>query len=462
MAAEKDVKKAIENPIVFDPNSNKLTYSRFGAQYLSEPIATNDDDSSVLCIAVDENFYSYIVSISSDQITQYQKLIDFTYGDSTKNMAPVSMSGIPREIPEYIKETIITEVNWFYDDEIANTDNLSDIVGTFYLDTAGVPDPNYLETVGYFALLVAAIIALGIITYFQDQDLKFHMNTLNKFPDSKLLTIDQELNQPSTVSFLSQKLFITENYLVSKVKGIDIISLCEITHVYGYNSSSILRKKQGIMAVTQYGTKHKIASITSQYQDDFLIKEIVDKLKSVLPDIRYGFAAGFYYEKNADPSAEQSAESAGNVPLGILGAVLGAALASILWILIGMIGFIAGFAGYVIVLLAIRGYGLLAGSIDRKGKIIAICIAFLMLFVANYSTYALMICKDNNTWSFEAIRDAYQMLPELLMTGHNLPAFVLDIFLGLAFSIAASFQLIKSAFSRENTDEDYHKNFPMR
>ena len=45
-----------------------------------------------------------------------------------------------------------------------------------------------------------------------------------------------------------------------------------------------------------------------------------------------------------------------NLPLGLIGAVIGILLGSVLWVLIGQIGFIAGIAGYAIVFCGMKGY----------------------------------------------------------------------------------------------------------
>jgi len=75
------------------------------------------------------------------------------------------------------------------------------------------------------------------ITYFINinplkQYKKRHQDTLDKLSDTDLLNIDQELNRQSTTCFIKQKLYITSDYLISKVSGLDIIRLKDIVHVY--------------------------------------------------------------------------------------------------------------------------------------------------------------------------------------------------------------------------------------
>jgi len=53
-----------------------------------------------------------------------------------------------------------------------------------------------------------------------------------------------------------------------------------------------------------------------------------------------------------------------NLPLGLIGAVIGILLGSVLWVLIGQIGFIAGIAGYAIVFCGMKGYALLGKELS--------------------------------------------------------------------------------------------------
>ena len=66
--------------------------------------------------------------------------------------------------------------------------------------------------------------------------------------------------------------------------------------------------------------------------------------------------------------------------MGFLGSVLGALVGSVLWIIIGLLGFIASIAGAAISYCAFKGYSLFKGKLTKKGivlNIVAIIIAFV-------------------------------------------------------------------------------------
>lgn len=77
---------------------------------------------------------------------------------------------------------------------------------------------------------------------------------------------------------------------------------------------------------------------------------------------------------------QDSKNTKNNYLLGFLGSVLGALVGSVLWIIIGLLGFIASIAGAAISYCAFKGYSLFKGKLTKKGivlNIVAIIIAFI-------------------------------------------------------------------------------------
>ena len=72
-----------------------------------------------------------------------------------------------------------------------------------------------------------------------------------------------------------------------------------------------------------------------------------------------------------------------NPALGLVGALIGSLIGVLCWVLIYQVGFIAGIAGVLIIMAAMKGYTILGKSLDKKGVIIATIISLLMVFVAN-------------------------------------------------------------------------------
>ena len=70
--------------------------------------------------------------------------------------------------------------------------------------------------------------------------------------------------------------------------------------------------------------------------------------------------------------------------LGVLGAIGGALIGSALIIILGMLGYVSGWAAVAMALLAINGYKWLAKGIDKAGIVLSIVITALMVIVANF------------------------------------------------------------------------------
>ena len=82
--------------------------------------------------------------------------------------------------------------------------------------------------------------------------------------------------------------------------------------------------------------------------------------------------------------------------LGVLGAIGGALLGSALIIILGMLGYVSGWAAVAMALLAINGYKWLAKGIDKAGIVLSIVITALMVIVANFLEFSIVYYQHLN------------------------------------------------------------------
>ncbi len=116
-------------------------------------------------------------------------------------------------------------------------------------------------------------------------------------------------------------------------------------------------------------------------------------------------ASEYTPEENAAPAApEQSVKE--NVAAGIVGAFLFALAGGIIYFVIYQLGFIAGIAGFVAVIAAIKGYSLFAKKESLKGVIISIVLAVAVIVLAEYFSlsYAIMEELEGELSFFESAR----------------------------------------------------------
>lgn len=143
-----------------------------------------------------------------------------------------------------------------------------------------------------------------------------------------------------------------------------------------------------------------------------------------------------------------------NVPLGILGALIGSLIGVIAWLVIYNLGFIAGITGFIMAVCCFKGYEMLGGRIDRQGLWIALIIAVVMLAVAEMLSLGLEIMSVYNDYYDMGLTifDAMQAVPYFLGDSDILWAVIKDLAFGYIFMAAASFSYIKNLHKIVATD----------
>ncbi len=456
-------KKSIEDQKAdikaFDSSSTEKAYSQLTPMLLSEAFASNYNDKIYYCLAVDKEFGTYVVAIKADELEQYRELIDYTYDDSILTQpAQVTLEGVPREIEEDLAEFIIEAYHYFLGDSDMNSANYKTIVGSYYLDTTAEPASNS----GSFLIFVV-IAAILVLLYARmmvkaEKPNKLRKATLNRFDGGRLAEVDRELNTPGALHLKTYKVHFTDNYIVSGAIGLDIIRYDEIKQVYG----AVLGKaKSALVAVTRDDVHHQLAIMKEFDDPDAVTGQIVERIKQSAPEAMYGVDEDEFYitapENQFDlDTATEGQGGKSNILLGIIGAIIGAALGGIIWIAIGEFGFIAGLAGYLMMLFSIKGYQILSGFLDKKGQIISLIIAFVMIFVANYMSYALSYLDYfyDSTYSYSNIVASIKEVPEFLQLDDIKGSFLRDLGIGYLLSIWAGYRLIVSVLRRNKNNED--------
>ena len=134
---------------------------------------------------------------------------------------------------------------------------------------------------------------------------------------------------------------------------------------------------------------------------------------------------------------------------GLLGALLGAVVGSVAWILLSQLGYIAGLGGLAIVFCSMMGYKLLGGHLDRKGVICAVIFSIVMVYLANrisWSFSASRALADYGVSFSDVFRNFWALLKKTELVG----SFVKDLVIGYLLTALASFWYIRNAL-REST-----------
>ncbi|MCM1259218.1 MAG: hypothetical protein NC307_15425 [Roseburia sp.] len=150
-----------------------------------------------------------------------------------------------------------------------------------------------------------------------------------------------------------------------------------------------------------------------------------------------------------------------NILLGIIGAVVGILLGSVLWVLIGQIGFIAGIAGYAIVFCGMKGYEILGGKLSKAGIVLCIILSFLAIIGAEVVSLGIAAYRELGEYYSITLGQAFSLLPELLKEPELIGAVAKDLAIGYILSIWASYSSVKNIWRQtggkqeENTLEKF-------
>ena len=205
---------------------------------------------------------------------------------------------------------------------------------------------------------------------------------------------------------------------------------------------SIKKRKEAVLAEEK---ERMLVSRMSTYCSDAPSPGEAEDLQSVMDRIPTE-------EKRSELDSimgEQPSEKKGNMALGIIGALGGSLVGVALWLVLGMVGFIAGIAGFVMLKFALLGYQKLSGKLDKKGAVICLVIAAFMVFGANVLDYGISICRGYFQFdaSFDTIRYVALNFASL-MTEHDMwGGFFTNLLIGYGLSVWSSHSLIGAILS---------------
>lgn len=136
-----------------------------------------------------------------------------------------------------------------------------------------------------------------------------------------------------------------------------------------------------------------------------------------------------------------------HVFLGIIGALLGAALGGLAWTIIGALGYIIGWLGIFIVFLTYAGYTMLARKTDTVGLVISIVFSIIVIVPATYLVYGWSYyCLVNESVSgYVTLTRALAELPVYMTTYDIWSDFGLDLLKGYGFMLIATIYYIASS-----------------
>lgn len=142
-------------------------------------------------------------------------------------------------------------------------------------------------------------------------------------------------------------------------------------------------------------------------------------------------------------------EKTKNIPLGIVGGLIGAVPGVILWLLLAKIGFIASICGIAILIGVVVGYTTLGKSLDIVGIIISFVIVIFAVYMAtklNWSIQLYSLLKEEDSgYSFAW---CFRNLETFLEISKVKGEFIKDLVIGYIFTILGVVSYLVKMFKK--------------
>lgn len=212
----------------------------------------------------------------------------------------------------------------------------------------------------------------------------------------------------------------------------------------------------------------QVVSELAKWCEEFHMNNCCSRCKNVLP-LRTALVDGnpellcggcFSQVMNGADAKNRKKE---NLPLGLIGAALGVLLGTVLWVIIGQFGFIAGIAGYAIVFCGMKGYELLGRKLSKAGIVICVLLSLLMIAGAEYISLGLVIYKELKEVSslYVSLGDAFAFIPELLGESEVAAGVAKDLIVGYGLAIWASFSSVRIRWKQVEQEQKPHVVVPF-
>ncbi len=155
-----------------------------------------------------------------------------------------------------------------------------------------------------------------------------------------------------------------------------------------------------------------------------------------------------------------------NVVAGAVGALLFSLVGGVLWYILYQIGYIASISGFIGIICAMKGYSFFAKRESKKGIVISIIAAVLVMVIAWYLCLANDVYVAYQDWYaegtvdyaptfFESVRGAYVFLEEPNVARGYLGDLAVGLFfcaLGAVSSIMNAFKKLKAEKAAETVE----------
>ncbi len=156
-----------------------------------------------------------------------------------------------------------------------------------------------------------------------------------------------------------------------------------------------------------------------------------------------------YQAKLNKPDNNLETDQQENVLFGVIGAFLFSLTGGVMYIMLNLIGFITALSGLVGVVCAIKGYSFFARKESKRGAIISVIIAALVLVIAWYIGFCMDAVAAYKAWFEAGEVDHAPTIFEYIPYGFNdltsNPLYFLDLLFSLGLGALGCWSYVKTS-----------------
>ena len=433
----------------WDPSQPVYVSAQFAGYQFASFTDSGDMGFYLVFDVSQDSLAGYVLFGGPELESQLTQLQDYTYGLTNVQPEPVLLTGYPLIWPDGIAPYLVEAFNAVLGVEILEESMIPELLGSYYIDTTY--QPNTPTILALWVLIVVCTIAL-LFTLAKDARRNGVTNrSCNALSEEAIAMVGYQL-ETSPVVWKHCGLVLTRDYLLSYQNGLQIYRIDQITNLTGLIQNQKIRLQlalaDGDSAILS--VRHKLVKAEPE------LTQLAFALSQRNPNLTFGHQSA---PLTADPAkihvsdfsvpdsrtqlffdaSHASSARKPNYISGILGALAGALAGGTVWILVGMLGYISGWIGLLIIYLSLVGFRKLGGTLDRAGAVMSFILAFLMIFPANYLVYALSYWSSA---SYISLSYAMGQVFPLLRTNGLMAGFLTDLLMGYGFTALVGIPMI--------------------
>ena len=266
----------------FNRDYKATQYAKTTIYYLTGPIiqAKNSKTGEIFkyYVATGENKEIFVVRTGEEtDLPVYGK--DVT-DENKETIVGREIYGVSELTSGSLIDALNIGLNKIFKEDIANSDNFTQVLGAYHLDTVG----EAKNTVGVLLLMGFLFLAIGLSYVYINKKIKKQIEkTLKKLKSNgKINEVEKEYDTGRLIEYKKVKVSLSSKYVFSYNNGLKIIEIENIKEVY-MSKKDVINKKQKkcIILETKDGEKIAIAPFEKK-AEKVVSNELLAKLRTMI------------------------------------------------------------------------------------------------------------------------------------------------------------------------------------